>query len=121
MQHCPWSPPARPMKRAFRASAEDHDLIRLLESFPPVRFAFAYGSGVFRQRGYSDEQARSAMTDLVLAVDDPVAWHRENIALHGDHYSALAWLGAPAVARLPHVVGRRRRGDGDDRGRRGGG
>ena len=57
--------------------ADDLDLV--LGDFPPVSYAFAYGSGVFRQRNYSDKQVSSAMTDVVLAVEDPAAWHAENL------------------------------------------
>ena len=72
----------------------------LLDAFPTVSYAFAYGSGVYRQRGYTDEQARSAMTDVVFAVEDPEAWHRENLERHREHYSGLAWFGPQAVATV---------------------
>lgn len=54
-----------------------HDL---LEQFPPVQHAFAYGSGVFKQPGLYAEKVQPGegpMTDLIFAVDDPLAWHRE--------------------------------------------
>ena len=76
------------------------DLDSLLDHFPPVSHAFAYGSGVFRQRNYSDEQARGAMTDVVLAVEDPEAWHSENLVRHREHYSGLAWFGPSAIAAV---------------------
>ena len=72
----------------------------LLDAFPTVSYAFAYGSGVYRQRGYTEEQARSAMTDVVFAVEDPEAWHRENLERHREHYSGLAWFGPQAVATV---------------------
>lgn len=79
-------------------SADDLDLV--LGDFPPVSYAFAYGSGVFRQRNYSDKQVSSAMTDVVLAVDDPAAWHAENLTRNREHYSGLAWFGPSAIAAV---------------------
>ena len=78
----------------------DDDLDLVLGDFPPVSYAFAYGSGVFRQRNYSDKQASSAMTDVVLAVEDPEAWHAENLARNREHYSGLAWFGPSAIAAV---------------------
>ena len=78
--------------------ADDLDLV--LGDFPPVSYAFAYGSGVFRQRNYSDKQASSAMTDVVLAVEDPAAWHAENLSRNREHYSGLAWFGPSAIAAV---------------------
>ena len=83
---------------ASRMSADDLDLV--LGDFPPVSYAFAYGSGVFRQRNYSDKQVSSAMTDVVLAVEDPAAWHAENLTRNREHYSGLAWFGPSAIAAV---------------------
>lgn len=80
--------------------SDDDELRGVLGCFPDVRFAVAYGSGVVRQQGYTDEQVRGAMTDLMLAVDEPEEWHRENVERHPEHYSGLAWLGAPAVTAV---------------------
>jgi hypothetical protein len=54
--------------------------LAILEAFPSVRYAFAYGSGVFKQPGLYSESPQldeGPMLDLIFAVDDPVAWHRE--------------------------------------------
>jgi len=65
---------------------------------PPWRLAFAYGSGVLPQ---ATRRSDEAMLDVILVVDDPVAWHSENLARHGWHYSFPSRrLGASAVARL---------------------
>ena len=80
--------------------SDDEELRGVVDCFPDVRFAVAYGSGAVRQHGYTDEQVRGAMTDLMLAVDDPEEWHRENVERHPEHYSGLAWLGASAVAAV---------------------
>lgn len=63
-------------------------------SFPRVAFAMAYGSGVFHQKNHD---ASTSMIDLVFAVEDPVAWHEENIARNPHHYSFLRFLGARNV------------------------
>lgn len=67
-------------------------------------FAMAYGSGVFAQAGAtaggsssstrsstsSDSGTKGKMVDLVLAVQDPVSWHRAMMARRPGDYSALA-------------------------------
>jgi hypothetical protein len=55
---------------------------QVLQCLPRITYGFAYGSGVFRQRGlYAADQAASPvdgpMVDMILVVDDPVAWHAE--------------------------------------------
>lgn len=58
------------------------DASELLSKFPKVDFAFAYGSGAIEQGGYNytvnddDEGAKLPMLDLILAVDDPILWHK---------------------------------------------
>ena len=97
-------------------------LSQILESFPVVRFAFAYGSGIFEQPGLY-RQRGPRLLDFVFAVDDPLQWHTQvmadvgalfkltteladthsalqNIARHRNHYSCLATFGAAAVR--PH-------------------
>ena len=84
------------------------DLIAdLVADFPPVSAAFAYGSAMFGQRGYTDEQQRNAMLDLVFVVDDAASWHQSNLETHGAHYSGVSRyvLGSSGVARLQEDVG----------------
>ncbi|KUF95754.1 RIB43A with coiled-coils protein 2 [Phytophthora nicotianae] len=71
-------------------------------SFPPVAFTMAYGSGVFQQKNHD---ASSSMVDLVFAVDDPVAWHEQNIERNPQHYSMLKYLGAANVAAFQEKFG----------------
>lgn len=59
---------------------------RVIGRFPPTAFAMAYGSGVFKQAGYGAQQP---MLDMVLAVDDPVEWHRANLEANTMDY---AWM-----------------------------
>jgi hypothetical protein len=65
------------------------ELLRsVLQEFPPVQHAVAYGSGVFAQPGlYSKAHANgivpnSPMIDLIFAVEDPLQWHRQVCSVH---------------------------------------
>ncbi|KAK1943623.1 Phosphatidate cytidylyltransferase [Phytophthora citrophthora] len=71
-------------------------------SFPRVSFTMAYGSGVFQQKNHD---ASASMVDLVFAVDDPQAWHEQNIARNPQHYSILKYLGAANVAAFQENFG----------------
>ena len=69
-----------------------------------VRHALAYGSGVFEQPGAQKDPER--MVDLLLMVDDPTAWHAENMARNANHYAFLPRaLGPQAVNRVAEDVG----------------
>ena len=80
------------------AADADDSLASLLDAFPPVDFAFAYGSAVVPQANYTAAQREAAMVDLVFAVDAPAAWHDANLAVHAAHYSAAGWIGGGAGA-----------------------
>ncbi|KAL1923712.1 uncharacterized protein VTP21DRAFT_8692 [Calcarisporiella thermophila] len=76
----------------------------VVQSFnAPVRYAFAYGSGVFRQRGYDTK--KKPMVDFILAVTHPEHWHYINIQQNPHHYSFLRWFGSGAVSFLQDKVG----------------
>lgn len=47
--------------------------------------AFGYGSGIFKQKGYSLQE--KPMIDTIFVVENPLVWHRENIKNHPDDYS----------------------------------
>lgn len=84
----------------------------IFHSLPAVDYAFAYGSGVFKQAGNDEthgagQQTRSAvdgarlpMLDLLLAVTSPTEWHAANLQRNPGHYSVLRWLGAGTIARI---------------------
>jgi len=67
---------------------EETGLVDVLKRFPEVNFACAYGSGVFPQRGQSDNQR--PMIDFIFGVDNPKEWHKENMKVNGRDYSGLA-------------------------------
>jgi translocator assembly and maintenance protein 41 len=83
-------------------------LRRLVSAFPlPTSLVVAYGSSVFSQGRASDGDVNKLL-DLLIAVDDPAAWHARNMARHADHYT-LTWraLGPRAVARFQEWGGAR--------------
>ncbi|BGP03741.1 hypothetical protein RTG_03351 [Rhodotorula toruloides ATCC 204091] len=74
------------------------DLEEVMKSFKaPVRYAFAYGSGVFRQKGYAKED--KPLLDFIFAVSHPSHWHAINMQQHPEHYSLpMRLMGSNAVA-----------------------
>ncbi|KAK9858420.1 hypothetical protein WJX84_004892 [Apatococcus fuscideae] len=71
-------------------------LSNLLKLLPDVQYAFGYGSGVFRQPNLY-EAGQQPLLDFVVAVEDPAAWHAQNIQQNRQHYSFLRWLGGGAI------------------------
>ena len=47
------------------------------------------------------QQQADAMVDLIFCVDDPEAWHRDNLARHRSHYSAFGACGPRAITAVP--------------------
>lgn len=80
---------------------------RIISNFPQkhIAFAFAYGSGVFKQ--YGNSEMSTNMVDFVFAVDEPVKWHSENIMKNSEHYSLLRRLGSKYVAFIQERYGAR--------------
>lgn len=90
----------------------------------PIRYAFAYGSGVFTQRGGQPSPSTSGglhsnppdaiskvqgggqkMIDFIFGVSYSQHWHSLNLQEHRDHYSAVGSLGSYAVAELQDSLG----------------
>ena len=69
----------------------------------PVRYAVAYGSGVFSQGTKSSGQ--KPMIDLIFGVTYTQHWHSLNIQQHRDHYSFLGSLGSAVVAYTQDKLG----------------
>ncbi|GBC04001.1 hypothetical protein RclHR1_05460004 [Rhizophagus clarus] len=77
----------------------------LLNNFhAPIRYAIAYGSGVFPQKGY-DYDKNKPMIDFIFAVGHTQHWHSLNINQNRKHYSFLGTLGSGAVAMLQENFG----------------
>ena len=92
----------------------------------PIRYAVAYGSGVFpqqRQKKTSKSSTHSTlhpnapdaiakaqdgeqkMVDFIFGVSYSQHWHSLNLHEHRDHYSAVGSLGSYAVSKLQDSFG----------------
>ncbi|KAF8158142.1 mitochondrial matrix Mmp37-domain-containing protein [Crassisporium funariophilum] len=71
----------------------------------PVRYAFAYGSGVFEQDGYATAKGeKKPMLDFMFAVTHPAHFHSINMAQHPSHYPLHARvLGSSYVSRVQEM------------------
>eukprot|EP00879_Flechtneria_rotunda_P009206 GHRR01009639.1.p1 GENE.GHRR01009639.1~~GHRR01009639.1.p1 ORF type:complete len:335 (+),score=134.93 GHRR01009639.1:217-1221(+) len=83
------------------------DLVK--RNFPPIEYGFAYGSGAFKQPGLYEHNAAAGsasgpMLDFIFVVDDPQAWHEQNLQGNRHHYSFLKWFGPRTVIKYG-VVG----------------
>lgn len=81
----------------------------------PIRYAFAYGSGVFPQtaQGAGPQTQANAptviskvqggsgkMIDFIFGVSYTQHWHSINLQQHRDHYGAVGRLGSYAVSKI---------------------
>ena len=104
-------------------------LEELTNSFDaPIRYAFAYGSGVFTQDGYSRDGVRlysgffarcplgtrltkpslfrqpAPLLDFVFAVNHPSHWHSMNLHQYPSHYPLHARMfGSEVIARVQRI------------------
>lgn len=69
----------------------------------PIKYAFAYGSGVFSQGKASDD--RKPQVDLIFGVSYTEHWHSLNMKQNPHHYSSLRWLGSGAVSFVQEKIG----------------
>ncbi|CAN6606901.1 phosphatidate cytidylyltransferase, mitochondrial [Trichomonascus vanleenenianus] len=69
----------------------------------PIRYAFAYGSGVFSQGKAS--QNSNPQIDLIFGVSHSQHWHSLNMKQYPEHYSSLQWLGSNAVSLIQDKCG----------------
>ncbi|PVZ98877.1 hypothetical protein BB558_005092 [Smittium angustum] len=83
---------------------ESKDLYsQILRNFnAPIKYAYAYGSGVFKQANYSSS---GSMVDMIFGVSHPEHWHSINIQQNPHHYSSLKLLGAGAVNFVQNKIG----------------
>ncbi|RVD85196.1 uncharacterized protein DFL_003525 [Arthrobotrys flagrans] len=75
----------------------------LWEFKAPIRYAFAYGSGVFSQGTASGKD--KPMIDLIFGVTYTQHWHSLNLTEHRDHYSFLGRMGSGVVAKVQDGFG----------------
>ncbi|KAL8916519.1 MAG: hypothetical protein Q9172_006265 [Xanthocarpia lactea] len=88
----------------------------------PIRYAFAYGSGVFPQTASGSKSAstvhshpspaistmqggKGKMIDFIFGVSYTQHWHSLNLQQHRDHYSAIGSLGSSFVSRVQDNYG----------------
>lgn len=71
----------------------------------PIRYAFAYGSGVFEQDGYTTkESGEKPMLDFMFAVTHPSHWHSINMHQNPSHYPLHArTFGSSYVSRIEEL------------------
>lgn len=58
---------------------------KFVKNRPKVVAAYGYGSGIFKQSGYTDKD--KPQIDLILVVDDLKKWHLENMKKNSRDYS----------------------------------
>lgn len=89
----------------------------------PIRYAFAYGSGVFPQSSGPSSSSKSSihpspspaitkaqagggkMIDFIFGVSYTQHWHSLNLHQHRSHYSLLGSLGSAVVSRVQDRYG----------------
>ncbi len=64
-----------------------NNIEEFIKNRPSVIAAFGYGSGIFKQSGYTDKD--KPQIDLLFIVDDIKKWHKENIKLNKKDYSFI--------------------------------
>ncbi|KAJ6613272.1 Mmp37-domain-containing protein [Mycena sp. CBHHK59/15] len=91
-----------PVSNSTRALLES-----IVEQFDaPIRYAFAYGSGVFEQDGYpiNTSSSDTPMLDFMFAVTHPAHFHSINMQQHPSHYTLHARvLGSSYVSKVEEV------------------
>lgn len=61
-----------------------------IKTRPKVVAIYGYGSGVFKQTGYTDKD--KPQIDMIFVVDDLKKWHKENMKLNPKDYSFTSKL-----------------------------
>ena len=62
-----------------------NEILKFINKRPKVKGAYGYGSGVFKQSGYTEKD--KPQIDLILVVDNLKEWHNENMKLNSKDYS----------------------------------
>lgn len=68
----------------------------------PIRYSFAYGSGVFSQG--KESNASKPQVDLIFGVRYPSHWHSLNLKQNPHHYSGLKLFGSDAIAAIQETA-----------------
>ena len=70
----------------------------------PIKYAFAYGSGVFTQTN-TKTKINERKVDLIFGVSYTEHWHSLNMRQNPHHYSPLRWFGSGAVSLVQDKIG----------------
>ncbi|KAK5577973.1 hypothetical protein RB653_002921 [Dictyostelium firmibasis] len=104
--------PKENIQKSSNTTLETQERINgLLKLFPPIKYGFAYGSGVISQKGYNRNEdgstttedptkKESPMIDLIFAVENSTQWHSLNLVNNLSHYSFLGLMGAHIVSKV---------------------
>ena len=65
----------------------NENILEFVKKRPEVVAAYGYGSGVFKQNGYTSKD--KPQIDLILVVEDLKKWHLENIKSNPKDYSFI--------------------------------
>ena len=86
---------------------DENDIKELLNQYPTVDIAFAYGSGVLKQTGYNDEEdsSKMPMIDLVFAVKNVEEWHNQNMKMNPTHYTYDIPLSIKNITYIQENIG----------------
>lgn len=68
----------------------------------PIRYGFAYGSGVFSQGTSSTNKPQ---VDMIFGVSHPQHWHSLNMKYNPQHYSGLRFLGSNVISKVQDNIG----------------
>ena len=63
----------------------EKEIKKFIEKRPKVKGAYGYGSGVFKQSGYTSKD--KPQIDMIFVVENLKEWHLENIKLNPNDYS----------------------------------
>ncbi|OJA09427.1 hypothetical protein AZE42_03071 [Rhizopogon vesiculosus] len=108
-QALPTLPPTFGQNQVLRVPDSTRALLEdVVGSFEaPIRYAFAYGSGVFDQAGYEKQKGSNddrPMLDFIFAVTHSDHWHSINMQQHPGHYPLHARvLGSSFVSKVQEL------------------
>ncbi|CAD0018497.1 unnamed protein product [Aureobasidium pullulans] len=71
----------------------------------PIRYAFAYGSGVFTQSSNQSAARGGKIIDFIFGVSHTEHWHSTNMRQNPHHYSFLKSLGSYTVSKVQDSIG----------------
>ncbi|XP_066910364.1 phosphatidate cytidylyltransferase, mitochondrial-like [Clytia hemisphaerica] len=79
-------------------------LSNVVSAFSPgIRYACAYGSGVFKQSGH--QSIKDNMIDFIFVVNDAFSWHQQTLKKYPDHYSIVKRLGPKGLSDYQRSFG----------------